>query len=147
MTKPTWLKSVGAFAFWLLVCALGFWVFVMVRHALSSGMSVLYVAGSIPRGWRSGAWDRLYIIAAGLGYLVFIFAIQWYLEDGVPKQDLLRRVARVAGIELLIIFLSDLFTLAISQALFGQTSFILLFAELLLGGGLLFYSLRADAEK
>lgn len=131
---------------WLLVCALGAWVFVMVRHSLLSGMDIFYIRGVITHSWRSGAWDRLYIIVAGLGYLIFFFSIKWYLEDGVPRNELLRRAARVAGIELLVIFLSDLFTLAISQALFGQISLILLVAELLLGGGLLFYSLRTGAK-
>ncbi|MBN2005158.1 MAG: hypothetical protein JXA21_17495 [Anaerolineae bacterium] len=142
MAKTTWPQKVGVYFLWILVCALGAWVFVMVRHALSNGMDVFYIRKIITHSWRAGAWDRLYIVVAGLGYLVYIFVVQWYLDDGLATHTLLRRAARVAGIELLIIFFSDLFTQLIRQAFFNQIGPILLVAELLVGGGLLFYSLR-----
>ncbi len=146
MAKATWPQRVGGYLLWGVLCVLGAWVFVMVRHALSSGLDVFYIRDSVPHSWRGGAWDRLYIVAAGLGYLIFIFTAHWYLDDGVTNHTLLRRAARVASIEILIIFLSDLFTQLIRQALFNRIGPVLLVVELLLGGGLLFYSLREKVQ-
>jgi hypothetical protein len=126
---------------WFLVSALGFWAMIVIRHALMSGMAVFYVGDSMPRAWRARFYDRAYFVIAGLIYLIFIFAIEGYLWDGVPLRDLFRRFARLAGIEGLILFVADLFTSIIQKTLLGRVSIILAVVELVLGGGLLAYSI------
>lgn len=141
MKERKWYDALIVFLVWLLVSAIGFWMMIVIRHALMSGMAVFYVGDSMPRAWRARFWDRAYFVIAGLIYLIFIFAIEGYLWDGVPLRDLFRRFARTVGIESLILFVADLFTSIIQKTMLGRVSVILAAVELVLGGGLLAYSI------
>jgi hypothetical protein len=142
-----WGKQIKIFIAWLLVSALGAWLFVVTREAMLSVLSTFYVGDSARRAWRVRFVDRVYFIIAGLIYLIFIFAIDGYLRDGLPKHDVLRRLARVLGIQLLALFPLDLTTYLLQRSLLGQWAIVVLVVEILGGAAFLFYSVRAKRSK
>lgn len=142
MKIKTLINHILVFFAWLISSALGFWVMVVSRHSLLAALAVFYVGDSYPRAWRARFWDRAYFVIGGLGLLIFVFAINGYLKDGQPKQDVLRRFARVCGIQLLILFPLDLFTSLLQRSIVGRFSIVVMVVELLAGSALLVYSLK-----
>ncbi len=147
LKQDHWFSKVVIFLLWVIVCALGAWALIIVRHALIGGLAVYYVQDSYPRAWQVRFIDRAYYVIAGLTYLIFIFAIEGYLKDGLPKHDVFRRFARTAGIEALLLFVGDLFTSLIQKTLLGRVSIILTVVELVVGGALFAYSIVSKPER
>lgn len=147
MKESTWIRQILVFLAWLLDSILGFWIVVVYRNALLSGLAVYYVGESMPRAWRARFFDRAFFVIAGLAYLICIFVIDGYLRDGLTRGDVFRRFARVTGIELLALFPVDVFTSFLQRSLLGRYSLIVLPAELILGGALLVHSILARRER
>ena len=138
---------VGVFFAWALDSALAFWTTVVIRQALLAALAVFYVGDSNPRAWRARFFDRAYFVFSGLGLLIFVFAIDGYFKDGMPKRDVVRRFARVTGILALILFPADLVTSLLQRSLLGRFSIAVMLLELLLGVGLLAYSIVQDPKR
>lgn len=134
-------KQIGVFVAWAINSALAFWVMVVLRNALLAGLAVFYVGDSYPRAWRARFVDRAFFVFAGLALLIFLFASDGYLKDGIPKHDVLRRFARLLGIQLLILFPADLLTSLLQESLLGRFAIVVMVIELLGGAGLLAYSI------
>ncbi len=135
------LKHSAVFFEWVVNSALAFWVMVVLRQALLAALAVFYVGDSYPRAWRARFWDRAYFVLAGLALLIFVFAIDGYLKNGMPTGDVSRRFARLVGIQLLILFPADLLASLLQRSLLGRFSVAVIVFESLVGIGLLAYSI------
>jgi hypothetical protein len=129
---------------WLINSALGFWVMVVSQHSMLAVLAVFYVGDSYPRAWRVRFLDQAYFAIGGLALLIFVFIIDGYLKDGMPKRDVLRRFARVTGIQLLMLFPLDLLTSLLQRSILERFSIGVMILELLGGAGLLAYSIIKD---
>jgi hypothetical protein len=141
------MNHIAVFFAWAINSALAFWVMVVVRNALLVSLAVFYVGESNPRAWRARFWDRAFFVFAGLALLIFLFASDGYLKDGIPKGDVLRRFARLLGVQLLILFPADLLTTLLQESLLGRFAIIVVIVELLGGMGLLAYSIWKDPRR
>jgi hypothetical protein len=141
------MKHVAVFLAWAFNSILAVWVMMVVRNALLAAMAVWYVGDSNPRAWRARFWDRAYFVFAGLGLLIFVFAIDGYLKDGMPKGDVFRRFARVVGIQLLILLPADLLTSLLQRSFLGRFSIFVIVIELIGGVGLLAYSIAKKPKR
>jgi len=108
MTQRSWPRYVAAYLVWVVLLVLGLWLVFLSREGFLAALTVFYVRGSTWRGWQVGFYDKAYTIGAGSLWLVFMVVTEEYLRTGVERRDLLRRVARVAGAELLLLFVADL---------------------------------------
>ncbi|MGC9522718.1 MAG: hypothetical protein ACP5HG_12660 [Anaerolineae bacterium] len=147
MKVQKWLKQILVFLAWAINSALGFWMMVVVRNAMLSALAVYYVGESMPRAWRARFLDRAYFVIVGLVYLIFIFAVDGYLRDGLPQRDVFRRFARVAGIQLLVLFPAELFTSLLQRSILGRFSLFVLPVELILGAALLIYPIYTKPKR
>jgi len=147
MTIRKVINHILVFFAWLISSALGFWVMVVSRHSLLAALAVFYVGDSYPRAWRARFWDRAYFAIGGLVLLIFVFFIDGYLKDGLPKRDVFRRFARIVGILLLILFPLDLLTALLQRSILGRFSIGVMMLELLGGGGLLAYSILRNPKR
>ena len=147
MRKSEWGQYLLALLAWLAVSALCLWIVVVFRQALLSLMAAFYIGDSMSRAWRARFFDRVYVVVAGLSYLIFIVTIHEYLRFGANKGDLLRRVARVLGFEFLILVPIDLTTLLLHRSLAGRFGFLLLGGEVLGGSALLIYAIRTKRKQ
>jgi hypothetical protein len=141
------MKHIAVFVAWAINSSLAVWVMMVVRNALLTALAVWYVGDSNPRAWRARFWDRAYFVFAGLGLLIFIFAIEGYLQDGRKTNDIFRRFARAVGIQLLVLFPADLLTSLLQQSLLGRYSVAVMVVELLLGVGLLVYAIKMAPQR
>jgi hypothetical protein len=86
-------------------------------------------------------YDQAFTIGIGLLWLIFMIVTEAYFREGAKRADLPRRVGRVIGPELLLIFLADLTLFWVQQGnVAGWLRWVILSSELALG----FYSLLSD---
>lgn len=97
---PTWLRYAAAYALWLAAIAGAYLVVDLAREAALAASIVL--SGGNPYVVRFV--DRAFFVVAGLGWLGFAVAAEGYLRDGVRRNDLTRRGARLAGGVALVLF-------------------------------------------
>lgn len=136
MGKRTWLGYAVAYASWLALLLLGLWLLAMAREVLLS-LAVRCVTGStLVRAHRVGLADKVFVVCAGLLWLTAVVVGEEYLRSGVERRDLGRRLALVAGPELLLLFAADL-ALVVLHGLGGWLRLPILAAELGAGVGLL----------
>ena len=119
MKKNRWLQVIGMYLLWAIIIALGFWLLLVSREAFLTGAS-FYVGDDIVRGWQVRFLDKAFFIAAGVFVVVLFAAAEGYLRGGLEKQDLLKRFAKVTGVELLIIFAFDLLLALMQGAMAGS---------------------------
>ena len=147
MKIRTMMNYILVFFAWLINSALGFWVMVVSQHSLLAVLAVFYVGDSYPRAWRIRFFGQAYFAIGGLALLIFVFVIDGYLKDGLPKRDVLRRFARVSGIQLLILFPLDLLTSLLQRSILERFSIGVMILELLGGAGLLAYSIIRNPNR
>ena len=88
----------GVYAFWVLSVAIGIGLFLVSRQTVGI---VVEIAGA--DDLARTAIDRFYLFFAAIALIVVIVFLEHYYRTGFQKGRLLVRVARVVGIELLIL--------------------------------------------
>jgi hypothetical protein len=146
-----WIQQILVLLAWLVNVLLGLWVMIALRQTLLATLAAWYIGDSIPRAWRVRFYDRAYFVIAGMVYLIFIFAVDGYLRDGLEKGDTFRRFIQVTAIALLILFPADVLTTLAQGPAQGpgarQLSLILITIDLLGGVALLIYALRKNPKR
>lgn len=140
MAKGSWLGYIAAFLMWVVVLALGLWFILVGREGFLGALSVFYVGDSLPRAWRVRFLDKVFWIVLGLLWMVLMVVGEEYLRRGVVQRNLLKRFAKIAGPEILLIFVVDLFLFWLQG--FGGLSWLrwlILGGELLIGVGLVLF--------
>jgi hypothetical protein len=107
--KRIWPSYILAYLMWAVVLALGIWFLVISRSGLLGAFATFYVGDPVSRAWRGRLYDKAYIIAVGLLWIVLMVVTDAYFREGVQRRELLKRFARVTGLEILLIFAADLF--------------------------------------
>jgi hypothetical protein len=103
-----WFSYVLAYLLWTLNLIIGIWFIMISRNFLLGFLGISYVGENIVRGWQIGFLDKVYLIALGLAWLIFIIVMEDDLRKSVKKGTLMRRFTRFAGPEFLLVFLADL---------------------------------------
>jgi hypothetical protein len=107
------IKYVGAYLMWLTDLGLTFWLAFISRTVFLGIFALSYEGGQsvyaeVVYAHRVDFADKIFSIALGLGWLVFMIAVEAHFRAGAARDDLLVRFARVTGPVLLGIFLVDL---------------------------------------
>ena len=138
MAGKRWLSYGVAYLVWIVLLLLGLWFIVISRQGFLGALSAFYVKDSLPRAWEARFYDKAYTIALGLLWLVFMIITEDYFRTGVGQGRLWRRCARVAGPELLLIFVADLFLLLVQRGAGRSWWRWLILASEIVGGVALF---------
>ena len=88
----------GVYAFWVLSVAIGIGLYLVSRQTVGIVVEIAG-AGDLART----AIDRFYLFFAAIALIVVIVFLEHYYRTGFQKGRLLVRVARVIGIELLVL--------------------------------------------
>lgn len=129
-----------AYLMWVVVMVLGLWLFLISRNGFH-GILAVYARGSVTRGWQTSFYDKMYSITIGLLWLALMIVTERYFRRGVQQGDLIRRVAKVVGPELLLVFVADLGLLVMQGV--GSASWlrwVVLGGEVVGGVSLLLYA-------
>lgn len=145
MEKKSWYHYIPAYLFWILLALLGGWLALVGRETMTALFGVYYVGDSITRSWRVRFYDKVYVLGAGLIWLIITTVTEEYFRQGVARNELLRRFARMAWPELALLAVADL-TLFLLQGGYGWLRWLIIAAEVLLGVGFWFIA-RTPAKK
>ena len=126
------IKYLSAYLMWIVDLGLTFWLIFIGRTVFLGIFALSYKEGQLAYAHRVDFADKIFSIILGLGWLVFMIAVEAYFRAGALRDDLLKRFARITGPVLLGIFAVDaiLFWL---QGGGGWARWLILVAELGLG--------------
>ena len=103
-----WLSYILAYLMWTLNLLIGIW-FILVNREFLLGLLGNPSAGQdIGRGFQVGFFDKVYLIALGLAWLIIMIVLEDDFKKSLGKKVLMKRFTRIAGPEFLLIFLTDL---------------------------------------
>lgn len=134
MEKRRWADFIPAYLGWAVVTALGVWFMLISRNSFLGVLSAVYVRDSIQRAWQVRFLDKVYFIGVGILWTIVVVSTEAYFWKGAGHPGLVKRIAKIIGIELLLIFGAD-FVLSILQGLSVSmwSRWLIVIGELALG--------------
>jgi hypothetical protein len=142
-TKPKFYNIILAYTAWIVDMGLGLWLFLLSRQALQAWIATYYLTGNFTRRMSVRFIDQGFSILLGLALLIYMIVSEYYFRVGVGKGMLPRRIARMTGPIILLIGLVDLFLVfMLGAAQVGAIRWILVIAELLIGGAITWFGFR-----
>ena len=102
------IKYGSAYVMWIVDLALALWLMYISRTVFLGIFALFYKPGAWIYSRRVDVADKFFLILLGLGWLIFMIAVEAYFRAGAANDDLPRRFARVTGPVLLVIFCVDL---------------------------------------
>lgn len=103
-----WFSYILAYLMWTLNLIIGVWFILISRQFLLIFLGIKYVGNNLARGAQVGFLDKVYLIALGLAWLIFMIVMEDDFKKSAKKGILMRRFTRIAGPEFLLVFLVDL---------------------------------------
>jgi hypothetical protein len=146
--KRIWLVYIFAYLMWVVSMLLGILFLVMGRTTFPVFLgSALAESAFDARQWAI-AIDRIFTLVVGMALVVNMVAVESYFRAGVKPGDLTRRLARVFGIQLLLLFIADgAQQLMMISAFISWPRIAVLLLELAAGLFLTIYSFRVQPKK
>ncbi len=108
-----WLQYILAYLMWTLNLLIGIWFILISREFLLGFLGINYVGQNLARAYRVGLLDKVYLVAIGLAWLILMIVMENDFRSSVKKGTLIKRFARIAGPEFLLVFLADVGLLAL----------------------------------
>jgi hypothetical protein len=140
------LSYVAAYLLWIIAAALGVWFMLLSRSALLDALA-LYAGDSVVRGWQTRFLDKVSAIVIGLLWLAAVIVIEVYFRRGVRQHALLGRFDKVAGLEFLVIFVTDVLLLWVQMGSESWWRWLILGGELVLGVALIWIARSIKTSK
>ncbi len=140
---------IALYIVWAITSAAGIAIMFVIRDGLFQSMMRFYAQDSYQRFWATRFFDKIYYVIAGMLWLAFVIVSEGYYKnsENLPKSDFLRRIARVLGIEVVIITSGYLYLYGVSTNGHSFQMFALLIGGLLIGVALVIYSIYAKRGK
>jgi hypothetical protein len=142
------LTYLFAYLMWVLSMALGVLFLLLGRTTFPFLIgSMLAESDFDARQWAI-AIDRIFTLLAGMGLVFNMVVVENYFRSGVKRKDLTRRLARVFGIQLLLLFIADgTQQLLLASYTVNWPRLALLLLELAAGLFLTIYSYKVRPKK
>jgi len=115
-------KYILAYFLWIVTLCLGFWFIYISYSAVQALLGSLFIKNSFPRLWQAEFINDVYIVIAGLAWLIVFVLGEEYFRTSIEKQNTIKRFTKIAGPEIILIFLSD-FSLTLTRGI-GNTSWV-----------------------
>ena len=142
----TWSLYFVAYFMWIVSFLLWLWFMFLGRTLMTGGLAPLIMPGAVQQAKMVQLADRVYLLTVGLIWLVLMIVVESYFRHGVEKGELWRRIGRVFGPQVLLVFLVDLgLVLFYGAAIQPVSRWLLLGLELVLSAG--FFVLGALAPR
>ncbi|HCE18557.1 MAG TPA: hypothetical protein DEQ80_11930, partial [Anaerolinea thermolimosa] len=106
-------------------------------------LGLYYIGESFQRRFQAQLVDRVFVFGTGLIWVILMILVENYFRTGVKKGDLGRRVGRVLGPQVLLIFLADAVkAIWVDPIPLPWMRWVLLAVELTVGVGTIYLSSR-----
>jgi hypothetical protein len=144
MNKQNWAKYLIAYGMWAVFILLGILFLVVSRNSLGEYLNSYYIQGNFQHGKEAQFINQAYFLIISIVLLIVVIVVEEYFKNGARKDKLASRVARVIGIEILVIC-------AVSTAnafMLGFSPLILLMlvGELALGAALVWFGFKVQKK-
>ena len=116
---------------WAVSIIMGLFFLLLSRDSLFGLLQVYFVQGGYQRGAEAKFMNQVYLLVMGFVVLIAMIIVEEYFKVGVQKGKLLKRVAKIMGIEILLIFAAHV----ASSVLMGFSFLVVLVLVLELGVG------------
>ena len=97
-----------AYLMWIVSFLLWLWFMYLGRTLMTGVLTPLVMPGAVQQAKMVQLADRVYLLTVGLIWLVLMIVVESYFRHGVQKGELWRRIGRVFGPQVLLVFLVDL---------------------------------------
>lgn len=97
-----------AYFMWIVSFLLWLWFMYLGRTLMTGVLTPLVMPGAVQQAKMVQLADRVYLLTVGLIWLVLMIVVESYFRRGVQKGELWRRIGRVFGPQVLLVFLVDL---------------------------------------
>ena len=138
--KKIWFKTVLAYGMWFVFILLGIWALIVGRNDLSEWLSRYYIQDNFQRSKEAQFFNQIYFFIAGLVLFILTIVVEEYFKHGARKGEMAKRIAKVMGIELMVLFAVSM----ISAYLIGFSPLVwlTLAAELVVSVVLIWYGVK-----
>lgn len=143
MSKPRKLGPIIAFIGWIVGALLVVWLFIVVRDAALNLIDTYYVGESVWRARQLETLDKFYALIGSAVGVFLIAAGGAYFQKVGNEPDVFRKLARILGIELLVLALFHGILLALQGSGGGWQRFLFFGLELSIGLAFLGYAFLA----
>ena len=147
MQKIDWKKKVlgyaGVYLFWAVIIGIAILSLFLSRNFF------LVLMGDLGVGMWSWAFiDKALLVVSGIGILILVIAAEFYLTNGLRQGLLLKRAARMVGLQLLVIVAFQSY-ISVFRGNFWRPSLglALIAVQLVVGVVLFTYSLAPKAPR
>lgn len=101
-------KYAVAYTTWVTSFLLWVWFMFLARNAITSLLALYYYQEKWQRGKEIQAISQGWLFLSGLVWLILMIFVENYMRVGVKKHDFDRRIGKVLGPEIVLIFIADL---------------------------------------
>lgn len=138
-----WSGYLLAYTMWIVSFLLWLGFMLLGRDALLGVLGLYYIGESFQRRFQAQLVDRVFVFGTGLIWVILMILVENYFRTGVKKGDLGRRVGRVLGPQVLLIFLADAVkAIWVDPIPLPWIRWVLLAVELTVGVGTIYLSSR-----
>jgi hypothetical protein len=142
------LGYIAAYIFWIVSMLLTVLFLIMGRTTFPFILGSMMAESTFDARQWALAFDRIFTIVVGMGLVANMVVVESYFRNGVKTGDLMRRIARVFGIQLLLLFVADASQqFMLLRIAFFSNRLILLFLELAAGLFFTIYSFKMRPKK
>ena len=103
MKSKLWGKYLIAYGMWAVFILLGILFLVVSRNSLSDYLNGYYIQDNFQRGKEAQFINQVFFLVFGIVLFIFTIMVEEYFKNGARKDLLGHRIARVMGIEILLI--------------------------------------------
>jgi hypothetical protein len=109
MLKPKTITTyIFTYAMWIVSFLLWLWVMYLGRNLLTDVLNPMVMPGAVQQAKMVQLADRVYLMTMGLIWLVLMIVVENYFRRGVERGEIWRRIGRVLGPQILLVFAVDL---------------------------------------
>ncbi len=139
----TWTTYIASYVMWIVSFLLWLWLMFIGRNLLTGLLAATVSPGATQQARMVQLLDRVYMLVMGLIWLVLMLVVENYFRRGAQKGDLWRRIGRVIGPQVLLIFAVDLGLILFTGAAYQPaTRWLLLALEIVLGVGFILLGMK-----
>ena len=106
--KKIWIKYFIAYGMWFVFTLVGLFFLIVSRNSLMELLKRYYVQDKFQRGMEVQFFDKAYLLVVAFAILILMIVVEEYFKHGVQKGELAKRIFKVFGPEILLMFAASL---------------------------------------
>ena len=145
MMNKLWVKYIIAYTLWMVFTIVGLLFLMVSRNSLVGLFNLYYVQDKFQRRMEIQFLDKIYLMVVAFAILILMIIVEEYFKHGAQRGDLLKRICKVFGIEILFMFAASMASAYLVG--FSGLVWLLLAVELAVSIGLTYLGIKLPAAR